>query len=605
MAVATVKLLLFTCGVRLACAWESQLHGCKAACSAALCPLVMGGTMSEDSHVSVPARYRAFISYSHADTRFAGWLHRKLEAWSLPGQARLTPIFIDRAELAAGPDLSAQVRDALAASSALIVVASPAARASRWVAQEVSLFRELHPDRPVLAALLEGEPLAAFPDPLLSHGGDALEPLAADFREGHDGKRLALLKIVAGLTAQPLDRLVQRDAQSRQRRVMAVTAGALLLSLILAAALIAALRARTEAEHQRAEAEGMVEFMLTELRDKLKGVGRLDVMGSVNEQAFGYYAQRDLAALPDASLDRRARLLHAMGEDDEKLGQFAAAQSKYNEALRITSAVLARHPAEPDAIFAQGQSEYWVGEAAWQRADLPTARRHWLAYRGQAEALSKAEPDTKRSLMELGYASGNLCEWTQRAEENPEVALPHCEAATGYMRRARAAAPHDTGVALALANRLGWQADVLNAARKFDRAITLRREEAALITDLLRGDPQNLEFRERRQWPQVGIAKALLAANRADEALTILRPCLAEYEELQRRRSDNINITEQRMRVTWMLARAARLAGSAEAERYRSQALMLHAELRKTHTPAQMARFNTMIEQLTQGGRHE
>ncbi|MCC6924607.1 hypothetical protein [Novosphingobium sp.] len=63
---------------------------------------------------------------------------------------------------------------------------------------------------------------------------------------------------------------------------MWITAGALLLSLILAALLVFALRARAEAERQRAEAEGLVEFMLTDLRDKLKGVGRLDVMDAVN-----------------------------------------------------------------------------------------------------------------------------------------------------------------------------------------------------------------------------------------------------------------------------------------------------------------------------------
>ena len=139
-----------------------------------------------------PARYRAFISYSHADGRFAAWLHRKLEAWRVPDQGRLAPIFIDRAELAAGPDLSGQVREALAGSAALVVIASPAARGSQWVTQEIALFRELHPDRPIFAALIAGEPGEAFPAALLHHHGAALEPLAADFREGRDGKRLAL-----------------------------------------------------------------------------------------------------------------------------------------------------------------------------------------------------------------------------------------------------------------------------------------------------------------------------------------------------------------------------------------------------------------------------
>jgi hypothetical protein len=39
--------------------------------------------MDEAGVGTSPARYRAFISYSHADSRFAGWLHRKLEAWKL------------------------------------------------------------------------------------------------------------------------------------------------------------------------------------------------------------------------------------------------------------------------------------------------------------------------------------------------------------------------------------------------------------------------------------------------------------------------------------------------------------------------------------------
>ena len=129
--------------------------------------------MGEDSQVQAPVRYRAFISYSHADARFAAWLHRKLEQWSSRGQPRLSPIFIDRAELAAGPDLSASVREALAGSAALIVLASPAARASHWVGQEIALFRELHPDRPLFAALVDGEPGDAFPEPLLSHRGQA------------------------------------------------------------------------------------------------------------------------------------------------------------------------------------------------------------------------------------------------------------------------------------------------------------------------------------------------------------------------------------------------------------------------------------------------
>jgi len=544
------------------------------------------------------AHYRAFISYSHADAGLAGWLHRKLESARLPDGDRLAPIFIDRAELAAAPDLSAQVRDALARSAALIVVASPAARASRWVDQEVRLFRELHPERPVLAALIAGEPAEAFPDALLQAAGASLEPLAADFREGQDGKRLGLLKIAAGLSGQPLDRLVQRDAQSRQRRVMAVTAGAVVLSIVLATLLAVAIRARNEAERQRAEAEGMVEFMLTDLRDKLKGVGSPKIMAAVNQRALDYYANQDLSNLSDESLDRRARVLHAMGEDDERLGNFPAAVEKYREARRITEAVLARRPQDPEAIFTHAQSEFWVGEAAWQTGDLDTAGTYWNAYARQAEALSKAEPGSKRALLELGYANGNLCELSARAGAETGKILDKCRKASEFMRQALRLDPGDAKVALALANRLGWLADAETRAGQYDAAIALRREEAGILDRLLKSDPDNRSYKERRLWPEVGIAATLSAKGEHRQAMALLKPLLAQYDALAKARPDDTALTEQQMRVTWMLARSAKKVAPGEVANWKARLVTLHSQLRRKRTPQQMERFDGMISKL-------
>jgi hypothetical protein len=170
-------------------------------------------------------KYWAFISYSHKDSAFGRRLHRRLENYALPrrmagrasGQGviprRLAPIFRDREDFSAANDLSTEVRAALQVSRSLIVVCSPAAAASPWVAREVESFRALHPDRPVLAAIREGEPPACFPDALRRIGpaGDSIEPLAADFRKGRDGTELGLLKIVAGILGIGLDELVQRE----------------------------------------------------------------------------------------------------------------------------------------------------------------------------------------------------------------------------------------------------------------------------------------------------------------------------------------------------------------------------------------------------------
>src|SRR5262245_24465359 len=173
-------------------------------------------------------RYYAFISYSHKDKELADWLHREIERFRVPRSLagkltangvvpkRLTPVFRDQQELAAAGDLGAEIKAALAASQFLIVLCSPTAATSRWTNAEIEAFKHTRPDACVLAAIASGEPFASeipgreeeecFP-PALRHKYDRrghrttrrAEPLAADFREDGDGKKLAVLKLIAGM----------------------------------------------------------------------------------------------------------------------------------------------------------------------------------------------------------------------------------------------------------------------------------------------------------------------------------------------------------------------------------------------------------------------
>ncbi|MCZ8170558.1 MAG: toll/interleukin-1 receptor domain-containing protein [Brevundimonas sp.] len=559
--------------------------------------------MNQPSVPHPAAHYRAFVSYSHTDADFAVWLHRSIERFRLTPESgqglveRLVPVFIDRAELPAAPDLSAQVKQALADSAALIVVASPRARASRWVDQEITLFRTLHPDRPVLAALIDGDPETAFPAALSRHGEQQFEPLAADFRKGADGRQLGLLKIVAGLTGRPLDRLVQRDAQDRQRRVMFVTAAAVTISLILAALLALAIRARAEAERQRASAEGMVEFMLTDLRQDLKGAASLKVMDAVNARAMAHYTQQDLSALPADSLTRRARLLQAMGEDEAQRGQFGKAQRKFIEAERTTAAVLAQRPDDPEAIFAHAQSEYWVGYAAWQQGDYPTTERHWQRYLDEAEALAKREPGQLRSFLELGYANGNLCEVTMARTDRAEQALPRCEAATAMMRQAAAHPAADDQTRLALANRLGWQADILRRLDQSSAARALRLEEAAIVNRLLVAEPDDLELRERRLWPEIGLVSLEYDRGDVTEATKRARQALAAYDQLARQRPGDVGLNVQRWRLALIAVKGLRAAKQPDRE-FLAIARQHYAVLQRAFPPRELERFSSKMAQL-------
>jgi tetratricopeptide (TPR) repeat protein len=229
-------------------------------------------------------RYRAFVSYSHRDKLAATWLHRTLEIYRLPPKVvgretrfgpvprRLTPIFRDRDELSASADLGSVVTAALEASLFLIVVCSPAAVASRWVDEEIRVFKRLHGEGRVLALIVAGEPYASaspvtaenecFPRSLrFKMGADghlsrkAAEPIAADLRAGNDGRRLAKLKLVAGLTGLALDDLVHRETQRKIRRLGMLATGSLVCMILAGGLALYANARRIEANQQRQIAE--------------------------------------------------------------------------------------------------------------------------------------------------------------------------------------------------------------------------------------------------------------------------------------------------------------------------------------------------------------
>lgn len=497
-------------------------------------------------------RYKAFISYSHVDSAFAVRLHRQLEGYRLPGRlvgthtargpapSRLTPIFRDIDELPAADDLSTEIKNALAASAALIVLCSPDAKESRWVNREIELFRELYPDRPILPALVRGEPDTAFPPALFTSGQDGTprEPVASDLR-GDQG-RLGRIKLIAGLTGVGVDDLVQRDAQRHLRRVMAVTASAIIAIVILLALLVMAMRARAEAEHQQAEAEGLIEFMLTDLRGRLKGVGRLDVMNAVNERAMRYYGGQSLATLPDASLERRARLLHVMGEDDEARGDKAGARTKFTEAHRTTFAIAERRPKDAESLFAHAQSEYWLGYMAYRQKDFGTARKHFQGYARLADRMVALQPGKVRYIREQGYAQGNLCALalTEKAADAAPASTA-CQAAVAAKKQVARITPDDGSAFADLANSYGWLGDALNAAGNPSGARSAHLEAARHVDAAIKRDPQNLDYRDVWVTRQFALAEMERKDGHMPAAITRMAKARETIVEMVRRDPSN------------------------------------------------------------------
>jgi tetratricopeptide (TPR) repeat protein len=302
-------------------------------------------------------RYSAFISYSHADTAVVRWLHHALETFRVPkalvgretplGPAprRLAPIFRDRDELPASGDLGTELRAALADSAFLIVVCSPNSAKSHWVNEEILAFKRLHGDGRVLALIASGEPYSGengcFPPALrfkMGPGGvlttEPSEPIAADARPGKDGRRLASLKLIAGLTGLKLDQLVQREAARRQRRLAYIASGAVAVAAVTLLLAFYAIRQRDEARAQRELADSSLDFLINTFAianpatENPRTITAITILDRVSKRAGG----SELKAKPEV----RARLLGATGDIYANLGLGKEAERDLTAALVLT-----------------------------------------------------------------------------------------------------------------------------------------------------------------------------------------------------------------------------------------------------------------------------
>src|SRR5256884_2648479 len=120
-----------------------------------------GAVSVEAKRVGVCAMptYDAFISYSHAkDKPIAAALQSVVQKLGKPWyRRRALRVFRDDTSLTASPQLWPSIEQALARSRYLILLASPEAAASPWVAKEVDYWLAHKSVDTLLIALTEGK----------------------------------------------------------------------------------------------------------------------------------------------------------------------------------------------------------------------------------------------------------------------------------------------------------------------------------------------------------------------------------------------------------------------------------------------------------------
>jgi tetratricopeptide (TPR) repeat protein len=443
-------------------------------------------------------KYWAFISYSHADAKWAGWLHKQLETFAVPRALagrrtergygvpkRLFPVFRDRLELPGSANLAQNIAEALRQSRYLVVVCSPRSAVSRWVNQEVMAYKAMGRGDRVLCFIVDGEPnatdkpeaglLECFP-PGIRHrvGADGTlteereEPIAADARAGKDGRQDALLKVVAGLLGVGFDE-VKRRAEARRRRVRAMWGAAAAVLVGLAAVGLqrvyeAQRRAREEAETTRE----VLGFLTDDLLKQASSSEQADRKEKPNPNlTVREVLQRASDRIGDRFRDRPAveiKIRQTLGTTFKDLGLYEEAEKHARWVLQKQTTTLAHEGQDTAfsmnmlAAVLSSKGDYAEAEALYRRA---------LAAR--EKALGPGHPETLVSVNELAVL-------LQAKGDYAGAEVLHRRALAGREKALGPGHPDTLKSVNTLANLLWAQADYAGAKVLYRQALAAREK---------------------------------------------------------------------------------------------------------------------------------
>ncbi|MGK0511934.1 MAG: DNA-binding winged helix-turn-helix (wHTH) protein [Chromatiales bacterium] len=169
-------------------------------------------------------------------------------------------------------------------------------------------------------------------------------------------------------------------------------------------------KAELLAQQKRLAAENLLGFMVGEFADKLRSIGRMDLLDGISNKALEYFTDFTSS---DGSLTTEARLQH--GQTLEAMGEVAYSRGKTDEATAALQAarvqleaVLAEQPDNLELLKTLGANAFWLGQIQYDASNWQAAQPELERYYQYSERMFELAPDNVDAIMELSYATNSL-----------------------------------------------------------------------------------------------------------------------------------------------------------------------------------------------------
>ncbi|MCU6498539.1 winged helix-turn-helix domain-containing protein [Rugamonas sp. A1-17] len=274
-----------------------------------------------------------------------------------------------------------------------------------------------------------------------------------------------------------------QGVQRGERLRMTITIVMAGLALLAGGLFLMARSAQQAAEQHRTEAEELMGYMLGDFVDKLRPLGKLDLLDSVSNRALKYLSDPARNNESGTALAQRAKSLQVLSEVKIARADPAGAMTALLAGREILLNQLKARPTDLVLLKSAGENSFWLGQIHLDQKEWGLARQYFEEYRDNANRQAAAAPSDVSSWIEQSYAHNSLGSVALRSGDVRRAASEFA-LSVDLKTRAYDQTPKDKVLAGDLADSLSWQASAQVKLGKLAEAEALHSRELNLLKAL-------------------------------------------------------------------------------------------------------------------------
>ena len=235
--------------------------------------------------------------------------------------------------------------------------------------------------------------------------------------------------------------------------------------------------AEQQAQQKRLAAENLLGFMVGEFADKLRSIGRMDLLDGISNKALEYFTDY---SSDDSSLSIAARLQH--GQTLEAMGEVAYSRGKTDEAVAALQAarvqleaVLAQQPDNLELLKTLGANAFWLGQIQYDASNWQATQPEFQRYYQYSERMYQLAPEDLDAIMELSYATNSLGSLAMKRQQF-DIAQQNFEESLRLRLLVQAQQPDNKKLVADIANTRSWLASAALAQGDISAAVSVHND---------------------------------------------------------------------------------------------------------------------------------